>query len=328
VLARLSPRFNGNGMPHWFQDFQRPAPEVLNAAYRWIRERDARPWFCMINLYDVHWPYTPGERAKAAFVEPYEGIVDGYLFRSDSYERPPDVARGARIQPADRRHLIQLYDAEMFELDHHVGAFLDALHLESSGTAVILTSDHGEGFGEAGRFEHDDICEPQVRVPFLVYEPRAEGREPRTGEARVRTSGVDVAPTLLGLAGVPVPGHMTGIDLAHEEPEPDRLILVEDRDKLHARNHHYAVYRGPWKLLQTGVGESAKVELFDLRIDQVGMYDVGDKSPDVRASLLAELRALRAQWGGDAERFDERGAAGNRATQALGYGGGGDDDEE
>jgi len=166
-----------------------------------------------------------------------------------------------------------------------------------------------------------------VRVPLLLYAPGV--REP--GALSGRTTGVDVGRTILGLAGVPAPEHMRGIDLSHEEPGDDRLILVEDRDKLDIKHTHYAVYREHWKLVRTGVGEGAKVSLYDLRTDAVGEVDVGDQHPEVRKRLLAELTAERATWGGDKEVWEAAEGVSAPELGGLGYtgeGSEGDEDEE
>src|SRR6185436_3905918 len=78
LAARFAPGLRFNGRPHWIQDFQRPGGEVLARASAWIRRDDPRPWFCFVNLYDVHWPYLP-EGDGTRFVRSYEGPVDGYL---------------------------------------------------------------------------------------------------------------------------------------------------------------------------------------------------------------------------------------------------------
>jgi arylsulfatase A-like enzyme len=102
-----------DGRPHWIQDFQRPADEVLGRALAWIRRADPRPWFCFVNLYDVHWPYLP-EGEGGRLVRPYDGPVDGFLFRSDRWRS------GYRMRAEDEAHVRDLYDGEVFDLDARV----------------------------------------------------------------------------------------------------------------------------------------------------------------------------------------------------------------
>src|SRR5262245_19439171 len=314
LLAHTLPALRENGQPHWIQDFQRPAGEVLERALAWIRRDDPRPWFCFVNLYDAHWPYLP-EGAGRDLVRAYDGPVDGFLFRSDRWRG------GYRMTPADERHVADLYEGELFDLDARVADFVRALRLERGGTAVLMTSDHGEGLGEgdseeSGLWNHDDVHEPQVRVPLLVRLP-----EPAPAGRRVRApvSGVDVAPTLLALAGLEPSLTCEGRNLLAGEPEAARERWVDDRDHLSPAEFRCAFYRGGFKLVRTGVGERASYELFDLAADPAGTTDVQRAHPEV----LAEMRA----------RMEERSPAGampapveggwspDAALQALGYAG-------
>ncbi len=324
VLAHLVPALRSNGRFHVIQDFDRPGEEVLERALAWIEQADERPWFALVNLYDVHWPYLPEEEARGRFVRPYGGSMDGFAFRSDGYPRPPEgVPMGSLLNEADDRHLEDLYDGELWELDRAVGAFIDALDLARSNTAVVVVSDHGEAFGEGGRYEHSDILEAQVRVPFIVYLPRdGTGPRPPAGTRPGRVSGVDVAATLLGLAGLPVPDHMRGLNLSAGELPADRPLLVEDRDKLEVDSMHLAYYRGPWKLVQAGLGDEPAYELFDLGRDAAGLVDVAAEHPQVLADLKAEMDAMRGTWDADGEGGLESilgGRTSNRALQGLGY---------
>lgn len=317
VLADKLGVWKQNGQPHWFQDFQRPAAEVLDRALAWIGNGDPRPWFCMVNLYDVHWPYVPSADARARFVAPYDGPLGGYLFRGDGYPA------GRVPTPEDGRHVGELYDAEMSELDARVERFLDALHLDRGDTAVLVTADHGEAFGEGGRFEHDDILEPQVRVPLLV---RPAGKAPPSGRRAGRASGVDVAPTLLALAGLEVPGDLHGVDLLGGELPPDREILVEDRDHEGVDDVRLALYSGRFKLVRLGVGERAVVRLHDLERDPVGLVDVAAEHPEVARRMAQRLDELRAPWA-DADRALVLDGPGANADALGGLGYLGDDSE-
>ncbi|HUR27639.1 MAG TPA: sulfatase, partial [Planctomycetota bacterium] len=324
VVASFGPPFSHNGQPHWFQDFFRPANDVLASAAQWIGNGDARPWFVMVNLYDAHWPYVPDADARAKWVEPYDGIVDGFHSRSDRYPR------GYAMQPRDDVHLRELYDAELSELDLAVDRFLGELDLAHHDTAVLMCSDHGEAFGEGGRYEHNDILEPQVHIPFLLHPPRATESASRRVAAPV--SGVDVAPTLLALAGVEVPAHFTGFDVQRLGPDAQsasRTILVEDRDQMHATDVRLALYRREaapasktWKLVRRGLGAEQRFQLFDLGSDPIGLHDLAEENPELVAELRVELDAFRARWHADDVKDQQDTGASNVDTlRALGYAG-------
>ncbi len=310
---------HANGLPHWFQDFQRPGEEVLNRALAWIEEDDTRPWFCVINLYDVHWPYTPGSASRERFERPYAGPMDGYLFRSNSYPE------GYEPQAADRGHIVDLYDAELSELDEHVDRFLGRLHLERGDTALVLTSDHGEAFGEKGQWEHDDIGEPQVRIPMLVLEPGSPSQPELLGAAIERSvSGVDVAKTLLGLAGLEDNHGRAGFNLAAELPPLERGVLIEDRDHLDPEDVRLAYYREGWKLLslakgQEGRGSEALVQLFHLESDPDCERDLATESPQMLEQLSGELEQMRAAWAAGDRNVEGDREGNSAALDGLGY---------
>ncbi|MFT5048947.1 MAG: arylsulfatase A-like enzyme [Chlamydiales bacterium] len=325
LLAKKVPIFRGNGNPHWIETFQRPAAEVLERAQDWIVSDDPRPWFCMVNLYDVHWPYLPVGPGRELFVRAYEGPADGYLFRSDDYEPTPGERKGARFTEVDDRHLTDLYDAEMFDLDAEVGSFLDGV-LASPGrdTAMLLTADHGEAFGESDAYGHHGVLEAQVRVPMILL---GAGTQP--GRVSSPVSGVDVGSTLLAVAGLDIPGHMTGRDLT-APVEAERVILVEHRDTPRARDAEFSVYQGTWKLTRKGLLEDAgpdggHYELFDLERDPEALSDVGSEHPERVRELAALLQSTQAQWGGDQESWSVTGPIAGDHLKALGYGGDADE---
>ncbi len=307
LLARLAPGLRRNGEPHWIQDFQRPAAEVLARARAWIDDGDARPWFCFVNLYDAHWPYLPRAEGRA-LVSAYDGPVDGYFDRSDAW------TEGYAMSAADARHLSELYEGELFELDRAVDGFLRAFALERGGTAVVLTADHGEAFGELGRFKHEDVIEPQVRVPLLVRlpEPRPLGRR-----VEAPVSGIDVGPTLLALAGLAPLTGMEGASLL-SEIDPARVRYVEDRDHLDPTDVRIALYRGPWKLVRRGLGGEARYELFDLAADPAAGKDVSAEHSTVQAELEELLEQRRERFDAEERSADGPDAIGD-ALRGLGY---------
>src|SRR5439155_12481119 len=93
---------------------------------------------------------------------------------------------------------VDRYDQEIFYTDLHIGRLIADLKSRGlwSKTVVIVTGDHGEGFGEHGVTEHGYHLYPaQTKVPFIV---RVPGIAPR--RVRVPVGHIDIAPTLLNLA--------------------------------------------------------------------------------------------------------------------------------
>ena len=121
------------------------------------------------------------------------------------------------------------YDGEIRYTDKHVGRLL--AHLERKGladnTVVVMTSDHGELFGEHGlKYHGHDLCEEEIHVPLLVYVP---GMKPCRVAQPV--SLIDLPRTLLDLVGAPIPDGLQGVSLVSRlesaQPLPQRVLYCE-----------------------------------------------------------------------------------------------------
>jgi len=190
-------------------------------------------------------------------------------FREVSLPNPPNYkpdndryADGwAVFQRDERDHLEQwrrAYYAMTANLDWNLGRLLRALDEAgvADDTIVVFTSDHGEMFGAQGRRAKNIFYDEAARVPFLVRWPRAIPAG-RVADACLGTP--DLMPTLLGLAGLPVPRAVEGMDISHcalgtRGPEPEAALLQgtgttaawadgHEWRALRGKRYTYAVYR-------------------------------------------------------------------------------------
>ncbi len=131
-------------------------------------------------------------------------------------------------------------------------------------------------------------------------------------------SGVDVAPTLLALAGVEPEQPMDGRDLA-QPIEPEREILVEDRDHVDPTDVRVALYSEGFKLVRLGLEDDVEFALYDLSQDENGEHDVSADHPELFAQLQERLQELRIEADkADSEVGEALGAQAD-ALEALGY---------
>jgi arylsulfatase A-like enzyme/cytochrome c-type biogenesis protein CcmH/NrfG len=255
-----------------FNDFaisERPAETVLRPALDWIQGLGSERWFAFVHLYDPHVPYAP----------------------------PP---------PFRERHGSDLYTGEVAYVDEALGGFLRQLrqggHL--SDTLVVVTADHGEGLGEHGEKTHGMFAyESTLHVPLTLTWP---GVIPEGLRVRTQARLMDVAPTLVGLAGLsPEPGHQ-GRSLVPLLEKPDR---GEDEDSYFEAlafnlNRNWApltgLYRGRYKFIDLPIPE-----LYDLRDDPKETHNLAETSAGmvrqmqealgrhVEAHSTAESREIR-----------------------------------
>jgi arylsulfatase A-like enzyme len=121
---------------------------------------------------------------------------------------------------------VDRYDGEIAHTDYHIGRFLD--HLEAQGfkehTVVVITSDHGEEFGEHGGQYHYTLYEEVLRVPLII---RAPFLDPRTEDLIVEQ--IDLLPTMLSTLGVESSPDLPGRDIL-DSPSSRRPVFLE-RDR-------------------------------------------------------------------------------------------------
>lgn len=211
---------------------ERRADDTTDRALRWLAGAGDRPAFLWVHYQDPHGPYTPPAPFDTRFEiatpadEPELRLagVGGRLPRYQAIE-------GLR-KPSDYE---ELYCGEIAYADRAIGRLLKAFDGRGRAAVVLLTADHGESLGEGGHyFKHTHATTPDVaHVPLIV---RAPGIAPqRRGEL---VSHVDVLPTLLELAGLPLPDDAAGIALGPllqaGTTLPERHVFCDHGEQLSA----------------------------------------------------------------------------------------------
>ena len=192
------------GKRHFGADKQEiTSPHILQLANRWLdqwQQRDSRrPFFLFLHFYDVHYDFNPPPPYDTMFDPDYQGTLTGLDFDTNPALKPG-------LPQRDLEHLLALYDGEIRHLDDHLGRFFDSLAERGvfDNTIVAVTSDHGEEFGEHGRFGHRETLYDEVLlIPLIVRFPAKIA--PGT-VVREQVRLIDVGPTLLGSPARTRPG--------------------------------------------------------------------------------------------------------------------------
>lgn len=171
------------------------AADINRRALSWLDGRDRdRPFFMFLNYLDAHNPYQPpapfdtlfSDSGAARYIE---------LIRDDT---------PARLwTPEARRAAVDKYDESLAYLDAELGALFAELKQRGlwDNTVVIVTSDHGEEFGEHNVFFHgNSLFRPALDVPLLVRYP---GTVPAGRVVTTPVSLKDLAATVLDLSAAP-----------------------------------------------------------------------------------------------------------------------------
>jgi len=195
------------------------ASEINDRSLAWLDSLDDEPFFLWNHYMDPHGPYLP----VGDFREMYADDPPGDRTLQRLYKRA--IREPESITDAERRLLIACYDAEIAYTDAQLRAFFDGMADRGllRNTAVVVTADHGDAFGEHGYYEHPRYLHDELtHVPMLV-------RLPDSSTARIETpvSTLDVVPTALDLFGIDgdLPGQSL-LDLASDHAA-DRTVFSQ-----------------------------------------------------------------------------------------------------
>lgn len=253
-------------------DFARLGEHTVSAALAWRASapRDV-PSFVWVHLFDPHAPY--------AAPAPYDGA-----FRRDH----------ATLQ----EQRIDAYDGEILYADAQLDRLLRGYAHDDDrrGLLTIVTSDHGEAFGERGWQGHNrSVFEEEVRIPLVVHWPGVVSPGRRIAEA---VHLIDVLPTVLAATGVAASERFAGIDLLpaitrQAALEMERTLFLQRpyfESPRRARRRDmvgfgFGVRQGRWKYIQAL--DEGQQDLFDLAADPDERRDLGASNGE-RLDQLAE----------------------------------------
>jgi arylsulfatase A-like enzyme len=290
----LAPKL-GFGRGFEVYEARRLGADALNEPLlRWLDERDPRPFFLFVNYMDAHRPYA-ADPLPASALPPASREHPGALL-----DRLCEAVLGGD-GPAPRElteAVVLQYDTGIAHADRAVGQLLGRLRelgLDDS-TLVVVTSDHGEHFGEHRLVEHSkDVYQEVLHVPLIVKRPgQREGR---------------VDQRLISLADVPaliresMPADLSA-RLARDFPGPPggrepvaEQHYAQTRDMRSSWGARFervreAMFAGRYKLIRSSDGSH---ELYDLPADPEEQENLFGERPELAARLLQALeRALAA----------------------------------
>ena len=164
----------------------------------------------------------------------------------------------------------------------------------AKNTVILFTADNGYYLGDYGLADKWFMHEPSIRVPMLLYDPRlpAERRGQRLAQLALN---IDVAPTLLELAGLPAPTAMQGrslVDLAAGRDVPWRGDFFYEHPFVHALiPQSEGIRTERWKYVRYIDEDPPVEELYDLKADPLEEHNLAAVTEHV-----GQLKALRARW--------------------------------
>jgi arylsulfatase A-like enzyme len=192
---------------------------LTRKAVEWLKQGREKPFVLFLWFYAPHAPFYRPKDLDNEFngvpipVPPsYDENRNGYAGKPRAVAHADNQIGVAEVFNDDARSLEELvkdHYAGVEDNDRNVGAIWKELERQNivDRTAVLLSSDHGFFLGEHHFYDKRLMYEPSIRVPFMIrYPKRVHGGS----KSEEMVLNLDLAPTMLDLAGVPVPANMQG----------------------------------------------------------------------------------------------------------------------
>ncbi len=273
------------------------AEEINDRALPWIESSVDRPFFLFVHTIDPHALYDPPKSTRGTFSAPgYRGWVG-----PGQTDARVLAAMRERLRAEDLQELIDRYDEEILANDLALGQILQRLKELRlyDDTIVCVVADHGEEFNEHQGFGHGGrLWEELLRVPLVVKPARGRHRSGLRLENPVRM--IDVAPTLLALAGVDFSGsRFQGLPVL-PDMNPRMTVIAEEEYGRGVGGLRSFLSDGK-KIIERTLGEGSapdSVQLFDLRRDPGERIDQSDSLKEAVDALRNQLNESLASFRG------------------------------
>jgi arylsulfatase A-like enzyme len=300
-----------------------------------------RPYHLFVHYMDPHSPYTPPTETAGRFAKE-EDMPAGYrkilkdhrvMINHIRDDLQDDATRDQAKQAAS--HLRDLYDEEILYLDQEVRRLVDGIRQTGRPTLLIVTSDHGEYFGEHNLIEHSrDLYAEVMDVPFVMV--GLNGFEVTQGEVPAVVSVVDVAPTFAAAAGVSLNrgtnDSLRGINLlaAGNDKFAERIHLMGWNTRVHGL--YVAADNGEWKVIakiepnadSNELPTVMPLEVYHKAIDPAELNNLIADQPEGLEPLWGRLEEAAGSWFArgifDPARRTQISAEDAAVMEALGYG--------
>ncbi len=255
---------------------RRDASAINTELLHWLDENPGRPFFALLNYFDVHDPYWP---------------LPEYFKKFDGQDPP-----GLLTSQVNYRNAINLYDALLSYVDDQMDLLFSELARRglADNTIIVFTSDHGESLGNHGQPQHGSSLYQEVqRVHLVIVAPGRVAARRVAAPVSIQNIPATLAAMLGWEKDSPFPGPPFARYLqpvAAEEPPSAETVLGELKIIGGALAYKSLVNRD-WQYIWTA--KSGKEELFRLRDDPNELKNLAE-SPEGRAAVLEFREKLRA----------------------------------
>lgn len=285
--------------------------DLLTArAVAWLQAPREKPFCLFLWLFAPHRPFMRPRRYDdlyngVAIPKPstYDDDLKGYPGKPRAFANATNKI-GTYEDVRTLEALVKDHYATTVAADDNVGQVLDVLSGTGKldDTAILFTADHGFFLGEWHAFDKRLMHEPSIRIPLFIRYPGVT----KPGQANDRmVLNIDVAPTVLELAGLPVPPAMQGRSLVplirgnQAGWRTDWLYEYYEFPGPHSVAKNRGVRTERYKLIEYYEEEPREYELYDLQSDPGEIHNLyGDPHyAEITRQLMARMTELRRETG-------------------------------
>jgi len=267
--------FEGTARP------ERRASETADRALKWLATKPEPPIFLWVHFFDPHALYAPPP--------PYDT-----MFQTDKDLLAFLAARGVDYKNPKALNANNGYDGEVRYVDDQIARLFSKLKELGlyDPSAIVFTSDHGEGLGQHNWLEHGRIHNEQLFVPLIIKLPAGGAL---SGVRRPDlVSLLDVLPSLAGALDLPLTdgemGQFEGRDVLCGPPREASVFSQRSvSDTRHGPGENYALTNLKWKYMHYTKGRDA---LFNMETDRIERFNVIADFSETATKMKAQIDAI------------------------------------
>jgi len=264
---------------------------IARRALQELQEWDESGNMLMVGFIKPHHPFDPPQKWAELYAPDSLDLLPGWIEESLPYdlEENKGYFPNKELKKEAVKKTMAYYYAAITQIDYEVGRMVDLLKSKGlyDNTMIIYTSDHGEHMGYHHQLlKHGYLYESIMKVPLIIKFPEGLNRGLENNDL---VSNIDVAPTILKVAGLPAPETMSGQDLSQNNIKREYVFA-------HNEMARQAMARSKeFKLILNYRGRSL---FFDLRNDPLEMNNLYEE-PSFEAKIREFREAIYDWQGGD-----------------------------
>jgi N-acetylglucosamine-6-sulfatase len=192
--------------------------ELTDYAMDWLKNISGEePFFIYISHKAVHSDFVAADRhigkykdQQLNYLEPYSGQKDKPMWLINQRNSRHGADFGYNLPEFDLNKYYQRYCETLLAVDENLGRIMKWLEESPyfNNTILVYMGDNGFHFGDHGIIDKRTAYEVSIKVPLLLWWP---GKVKNSGVIREMVANIDIGPTFLDIAGIPIPANMDGL---------------------------------------------------------------------------------------------------------------------